>query len=53
MEGMPLVVEQNVAFYPRDIGLFGADRIVLDPYGLADPVEKLLRAFFHRASIGH
>jgi len=44
--GVALVVEQDVARDPADVGLFGADGIVLQPDGVADPVEQFFGMFF-------
>ena len=35
----PLVVEQDVAPGPTDVGFFGVDRIVLEPDGVTKLVE--------------
>jgi len=36
--GVALVVEENKAADPVNVGLFGADGIVLDPDGITDSV---------------
>ncbi len=38
--GVPLVVEEDEAFDPIDVGVFGADAVVEDPGVLADLVEQ-------------
>jgi hypothetical protein len=37
---VPLVVENDVALDPVDLGLFGADGVMFGPYGVADAVEQ-------------
>ena len=37
---MPLVVEENEAFNPVDVGLFRADAVVLAPDDFVDAVEE-------------
>jgi len=44
---MPFVMEQDIALDPVDIGLFGANRVVFDAYGLTNLVKKFLGTFFH------
>jgi len=39
---MALVVEQNVAFVPIDVGLFSADGVVLESDGISHLVEQRL-----------
>jgi len=52
---MSFAVIENVAFDPADISFFpstssgrcGADRVVLEPDGVADLIEELLGTFAH------
>jgi hypothetical protein len=37
---MPFAVEKDVSPYPIDIGLLGADGVMLDPQVPADAVEQ-------------
>ena len=48
---MAFVVEKDKALYPVDIGLFGADGIVLEADDLSHPVEELFGRFFIFASV--
>jgi len=45
--GVPFVVEKDVALDPTDVGLFGANRIMLEPDGVTYTIEQLLGTFFH------
>jgi len=53
--GMPLLVEQDVALDPRDIGLFpstssghcGAHGKVLESYGVTNLIKQFLPTFAH------
>jgi len=47
--GIPFVVEQDVALDPCDIGLFGADGIVLDAYDITNLIKQSLATSFHSA----
>ena len=42
--GMPLLVEEDVAPNPRDVGLLGSPAIVAGAHGIPDPVEQAPRA---------
>jgi hypothetical protein len=44
---MPLVMEQDVALDPVDIGLFGPNGIVFDSDSVTDLIKELLGTFFH------
>jgi hypothetical protein len=37
---MPLVVEEDVAANPAEIGLLGTPTVMLEPERLADPVQQ-------------
>ena len=45
--GMPFVVEKDVTLDPTDVGLFGANRIMLETNGITYTIEQLLGTFFH------
>jgi len=37
--GMALVVKEDVAFDPTNVGLFGADGVMFEANGIADLIE--------------
>jgi hypothetical protein len=41
-----LVMEENIACDPRDVGFFWTNRLVLEPDGIADLVKQSLRTVF-------
>lgn len=59
LSGMALVVIEDVAFTPVQVGLFGAIRIMFGSYGIAELVEEFfpipggLRAVLRRGRVGH
>ena len=45
--GVALVVEKDVAFDPVDVGLLGADGVVLQADDVANLIEQFLGTLFH------
>lgn len=44
---MSLVVEQNIALDPGDVGFLCAQGVVLAPHSVTDLIQQLLGALFH------
>jgi hypothetical protein len=44
---MSFIVEENVALNPGDIGFLRANRVVLEPDGIAHLVKQFLGTVFH------
>lgn len=51
LDGVTFVMKQDVASDPGHVGLFGADRIVLEADGITHLVQEFLGAGFHFAPL--